>query len=249
MMKKEIKYGKVPLERALSKLGIASRSQTRKLIDQGSVSVDGQVIRDQRFLVTPETADIKVDGRAVGKAAERTIMVNKPRGFVTTKSDEKGRKTVFDLLPPQLQHLHPVGRLDMATTGLLLMTTDTQLSNYLTDPVNAIPRTYLVTVEGKVAPQKIALLLKGIMDDGELLKPSKVLLRKDSNKESHLTMELCEGKNREIRRMFKAIGHEVTHLKRIAFGSLGLGDLQSGEIADVAQAVAQHFKKQGHPRP
>ncbi len=222
------KLGKVPLERVLSKFGIASRSQTRKLIDQGHISVDGKVIRDPGYLFVPEQADIKINGKSVGRSAEHTIMLNKPKGYVTTKSDEKGRKTVYDLLPQELQHLHPVGRLDMATTGLLLMTTDTQLSNHLTDPVNAIPRTYIVTVEGKVDEAKVKLLLKGVMDDGELLKPNNIILRKSSHRESHLTVELTEGKNREIRRLFKAMGHEVTFLKRIAFGKFNLGDLLPG---------------------
>ncbi len=222
--------GKVALERALSKLGVASRSQTRKLIDEGRIKVDGRIIKDPLFLLVPETANIRIDGKPVVKSLEHTIMMYKPKGYVTTKKDEKNRKTVYDLLPAELQHLHPVGRLDMATTGLLLMTTDTQLSNYLTDPANAIPRTYVLTVEGNISDDDIKKISAGIMDEGELLKPTKITLRKASNKESHLIIELCEGKNREIRRMFQAINHEVTALKRIAFGMYELGDLKLGEI-------------------
>ena len=128
--------GQVPLERALSKLGIVSRAQTKRLVEAGRITVNGQVIRDPAFRVVPEKVRITVDGKSVARAAFCTIMLYKPRGVVTTKSDEKGRKSVYDLLPEHLRHLHPVGRLDMATTGLLLMTTDTQLSHFLTCPDN-----------------------------------------------------------------------------------------------------------------
>ena len=108
-----------------------SRSQTKRLIEEGRIAVNGRVIKDPAFLLVPETARITIDGKPVSRATACTIMLYKPRGIVTTKSDEKGRKTVYDLLPAYLQHLHPVGRLDMASGGLLLMTTDTQLSNFL----------------------------------------------------------------------------------------------------------------------
>ena len=174
-----------------------------------------------------------IDGKRVVRAAACTIMLYKPRGVVTTKSDEKGRKSVYDLLPEHLRHLHPVGRLDMATTGLLLMTTDTQLSNFLTCPDNKIPRTYAVTVQGKITDEHIRRLSEGIEDKGQRLKASKITLRKVSHKESHLIIELCEGKNREIRRMFEALGCEVTALKRMAFGKLILGTLTPGQFREV----------------
>jgi 23S rRNA pseudouridine2605 synthase len=225
--------GQVPLERALSKLGIMSRSQTRRCIEAGQIAVNGRVITDPLFLVVPEETDFFIDGKRVTRAAPCTIMLYKPRGVVTTKSDEKARRRVYDLLPAHLQHLHPVGRLDMATTGLLLMTTDTQLSNFLTDPNNKIPRTYAVSVQGRITDEQINRLLDGIEDKEEKLKASRITLRKVSNKESHLMVELCEGKNREIRRMFEALGSEVTALKRIAFGKLRLGSLTPGQFREV----------------
>ncbi len=225
--------GQVPLERALSKLGIMSRSQTRRYIEDGLIAVNGRIIKDMAFLVVPETARITVKGKVAAKAAACTIMLNKPRGFVTTRSDEKGRPTVYDLLPSHLKHLHPVGRLDMATTGLLVMSTDTQLSNFLTDPANAIPRVYAVSVKGRIKDDETKRLFLGIQDKGQLLKASKVTLRKASNKESHLIVELAEGKNREIRRMFEAIGSEVITLKRIAFGKLNIGTLQPGQFMEI----------------
>ncbi len=228
--------GQVPLERALSKLGVASRRQTKQWIEAGLVAVNGRLIKDPAFLLVPETARITIEGKSVRRAVLCTIMLYKPRGIVTTRSDEKGRRTVYDLLPPHLQHLHPVGRLDMASCGLLLMTTDTQLSNFLTDPDNEIPRIYAVSVAGRISDDKIKCLSEGIQDKGELLKASTITLRKASNKESHLIVELSEGKNREIRRMFEALGTEVTALKRIAFGKLKLGTLKPGEFREISSA-------------
>jgi len=227
--------GQVPLERALSKLGIMSRSQTKRSIEEGRIAVNGRVIKDTAFLVVPEKVRITVDGKPVDRAAACTIMFYKPRGIVTTRSDEKGRRTIYDLLPAHLQHLHPVGRLDMASDGLLLMTTDTQLSNFLTDPSNEIPRIYAVTVKGQITDDQVKLLSQGIEDKGELLKASSITLRKASNKEAHLIVELTEGKNREIRRMFEALGREVTTLKRIAFGKLKLGTLTAGQFREITK--------------
>jgi 23S rRNA pseudouridine2605 synthase len=225
--------GRVPLERVFSKLGLASRTQARQWITAGRVRVDGKKIVDPLLLVVPEKIRLELDGQALKKNVWRLVMLHKPRGLVTTRSDEKGRPTVFSLLKEADGYLHPVGRLDLATSGLLLLTNDTRLSDWLTDPANAIIRVYLVTVEGKLAPEHVTLLQKGIEDQGERLKAEKVIIRKASHRETHLTVELSEGKNREIRRMFKAIGHEVTALKRVAFGGLQLGTLPTGSSREV----------------
>ncbi len=217
------------MERALSKLGAASRSRTREWVLAGRLQVNGRTVRDPMYKVTPETDKLTLDGKPVLKDAWTAIILNKPSSVVTTKSDEKGRRTVFDLLPAELSNLHPVGRLDMASTGLLILTNDTRLSAYLTDPANAIMRVYAVTVKGSVTEEELRKAGAGIMDAGELLKPAGITLRKVSGKESHLTVELTEGRNREIRRLFSALGHEVTRLKRVAFGSLKLGELQPGQ--------------------
>ncbi len=221
---------KFALERALSKLGTASRSQTRAWILEGRLSVNGKVVKDPFRMITPGKDKIALDGEEVQKKGWKTILLYKPRSVVTTRFDEHGRNTVFDLLPKELKSLHPVGRLDMATTGLLLLTNDTSLSAYLTDPANAIKRTYVVSVNGKVTPEEIQKLVRGIYDRGEFLKPLKIILRKASNKESHLIVELTEGKNREIRRIFESIGREVTSLRRIAFGPMKLGEMQPGQF-------------------
>ena len=182
-------------------------------------------------MLVPEKARITIDGKPVERPAACTIMLYKPRGIVTTRSDEKGRKTVYDLLPPHLQHLHPVGRLDMASDRLIVNDNRYQLSNFLTDPDNEIPRVYAVSVKGRITDDDTQRLSEGIQDKGELLKANFYQsCVKASNKESHLIVELTEGKNREIRRMFEALGSEVTALKRIAFGKLKLGTLNHGQF-------------------
>jgi len=239
-------FGKVPLERALSKLGADSRSHTRKLVLDGRLQVNGRVVTDPQFMVTPETDTFAVDGKPVTTDPWTTILFNKPGGVVTTRDDEKGRRTVFDVLPPEFARLHAVGRLDMATTGLLLLTNDTHLSAWLTDPANAIPRTYAVTVADRVTPEDLARAAAGVIDDGELLRPSKITLLKACTKETHLTVSLAEGKNREIRRLFEAIGHEVTKLKRISFGIFQLGNLQPGEFRRLKR---EEVPVPHHPHP
>jgi 23S rRNA pseudouridine2605 synthase len=234
LKKSNLPKGKVPLERALSKLGIASRTQARELICSGKVSIDGIIKKNPLHLVTPEKIKISIDGKQFEKAKSVVLMLHKPRGVVTTRSDEKGRPTVFSLLKNNSENLHAIGRLDLATTGLLLLTNNTKLSAWLTDPKNNVPRTYIVTVRGLMTEEQIELLKNGIMDEGEKLQASGLSLRKASRKESHLTIELTEGKNREIRRMFLAIGHEVTKLKRIAFGGLNLGSLEPGESRKIS---------------
>jgi len=226
---------RVPLERAFSKLGHASRGQARELILAGRVRVNGVLRKDPLFPVTPETAILEVDGKRLDRQEWRALILHKPRSVVTTRSDEKGRPTVFSLLKEGTQGLHAVGRLDFATTGLLILTNDTRLSSWLTDPENKVPRTYVVTVRGEITPEKLATLQKGVVDEGELLKPDAIELKKASGRESHLVVTLSEGKNREIRRLFLSAGNEVTRLKRIAFGGLALGELPVGETRELSR--------------
>lgn len=242
---KGYKPGYVPLERALSKLGLASRSQAREMIWAGQVRVNGQTRLDPQFAVVPETAKIEMNQEPVSQAEPQTFMLYKPRGYVTTRSDEKGRATVFSLLRMTDVHLISVGRLDWATSGLLLLTNDTRLAERLTNPENRVRRTYLVSVRGLVTEAKVERLRGGIEDDGEVLRVDGLELRKASSKESHLTLHLTEGKNREVRRLFKAIGHEVTKLKRVAFGQLELGGLQPGEYRELSEAEIELALSEG----
>jgi 23S rRNA pseudouridine2605 synthase len=221
--------GRVPLERALSKLGLASRTEARKWIEEGCVKVHGTLERDPLREINPDSAHIEILGRKARKEDPRLLILHKPGGVVTTKRDPEGRRTVYDLLPPDLQRFHAVGRLDMHTTGLLLMTNDTRLSSHLTDPENRIPRTYVVSVRGEVLPEELRRMESGVEDAGELLSVACAEVQKSSGRESRLLLELHEGKNREIRRLCKALGHEVTALKRIRFGAWTLGTLLPGE--------------------
>ncbi len=211
-------------------MGLASRTQTRGWILDGKLKVNGKIIKDPLYLVVPEKDKFVLDGQPLKKNSPQTIMLYKPKSVVTTRCDERGRATVFDLLPRELRHLHAVGRLDMATTGLLLLTNDTRLSAYLTDPANAVMRVYVVVVKGNLTQEKLLNLAKGIWDEGEFLKPARIMLRKASNKESHLIVELTDGKNREIRRLFKSLGHEVIQLKRVALGCLKLEGINPGQF-------------------
>jgi 23S rRNA pseudouridine2605 synthase len=236
------KAGSVSLERALSKLGFASRSEARALILAGRVTVNGRKAIDPARRVTPERIVIAIDGVAPERATEAiTIVLHKPRGYLTTRSDPQSRKTVYDLLADVPERVIPVGRLDLATSGLLILTNDTPFANWLTDPDTAIPRVYLVTVEGRVEAATIAQLERGVVVDGEPLAAASAAVRKASGRESHLTITLTEGRNREIRRLFDAVDHPVIRLRRVAFGGLKLGNLEPGTwryVSDVELKAA-----------
>ena len=218
----------VSLERALSKLGLASRSQARELILQGRVTVSGKVVTSPSMRIVPEGLAIAIDGAATDPGEPLTIVLHKPRGYVTTRSDPEGRKTVYDLLDDLPGRVVPVGRLDLGTSGLLVLTNDTQFANWLTAPESGVDRIYLVTVEGRVTAEAAERLVDGVSIDGEALAAAAAVVRKASNRESHLTLTLREGKNREVRRLLAAIGHPVTRLRRVQFGGLQLGTLPSG---------------------
>lgn len=230
-----MKKGHVPLERALSKLGFASRTEARTLIREGRVSVDGRPASDPLAAVVPERARIEIDGRPAVRPRTLTILLHKPRGVVTTRSDPEGRPTVYGCLEGLDAHVVPVGRLDAATSGLLLLTNDTRFADRVTDPANAVPRIYLVTVRGELTEDKARRLEEGVEDGGERLSATSVAVRKSSRRETHLVVELSEGKNREIRRMMAVLGHEVTRLKRVAFGGLELGDMPPGRWREVGE--------------
>jgi len=236
---------RVPLARALSKLGTCSRSDAVARILAGRVAVGGIVIRDPGHPVVPERDRITVDGSSARRKAWRLLLLNKTRGTVTTRRDPEGRPTVFDLLGDEGRGLVAVGRLDLATSGLLLLTNDTQLAHRLTDPESGIVRRYVVTVRGSLSDAGAERMMAGIDD----LCADSVCVRKRSARETHLIADLREGRNREIRRLCRAVGHEVTALKRVAFGGLELGDLPPGRWRSVSQdELARAFGAAGAPR-
>jgi 23S rRNA pseudouridine2605 synthase len=228
---REASAGQVGLARALSKLGICSRSDGERLIRAGQVRVDGQVIRDPLHRIVPERARLEVEGATVGAATKVYLALNKPRGAVTTRRDPQGRPTVYDLLPSDLPFIGPVGRLDQASEGLLLLTNDTAWSAHLTAPDSHIDKTYHVQVAGLPDPARLARLRSGVIDpetSDRLTAKSIELLREGSRSSHWLTIVLDEGKNRQIRRLLAAEGLETKRLIRVAIGPLPLGTLAKG---------------------
>jgi 23S rRNA pseudouridine2605 synthase len=250
-----MKERRVPLGRAVSKLGLASRSEARELIAAGRVTVNGRVVRDTLACVDVERSRIAVDG-VTGELVQRLVIaLHKPRGVVTTRIDPQGRPTVHTLISDIPERVVPVGRLDLATSGLILLTNDTQFGDWLTSPQSGVPKVYLVTVRGHVEDQGVQQLKAGVEDRGKSLAPASVQLRKASTRESHLVVTLTEGKNREIRRLCAAAGYEVTRLRRVQIGGLELGRLAPGKWRRVNEAELVHafpgyagFGPVNHPR-
>ncbi len=224
---------RVTLDRLFSKLGLASRSIAQEWIHAGRVRVNDRVVRTAEAWVAWPGDCVSLDDQPIQPSAQRFVLFHKPKSVVTTRQDEQGRKTIYDVLPEELQTLHAVGRLDQATSGLLLLTNDTALSSFLTNPANRIARRYLVTVRGEVTEETRLASLAGLTDEGELLHCESVTIQKRSGRESHLDVTLTEGKNREIRRLFKALGHEVIRLRRIQYGPFEIGDLPPGAWREI----------------
>ena len=195
----------------------------------------------------PERVRIAIDGEAREAAEALTVLLHKPRGVVTTRRDPEGRPTAYELVRDAGPHLQAIGRLDLASSGLLLFTTDTRLSAALLDPANAVPRVYVVTVRGSVDDASLEALSRGLTIDGVLVTP-RVTLRKRSGRETHLLVELVEGRNREIRRLFAAVGHEVTRLLRVSFGGVELGTLPPGRWRPLTYDELRTVARRGrHP--
>ena len=217
----------ISLARALSKLGYCSRSRAALYVKSGRVTVNGKVIKVPAWRVDTSKDAIEVDERRLVKPTTVMIMLHKPAGFVTTSSDDLSRKTVYELVPGDL-HLFAVGRLDMDTTGLLLFTNSGELQDRITSPEREITKTYVVTVNGKVTPDHVEKLLRGIeIRDGIIAKADKCDIIESEISRTRLRIIIHEGKNRQIRRMFDTLGKSVLALHRSAIGRLDL-DLPEG---------------------
>jgi 23S rRNA pseudouridine2605 synthase len=217
----------VSLARALSKLGWCSRAEARPLIEAGRVAVDGEVVRNPDARVDVRRARITVDGTTVRAASQVYLMLNKPRGWVTTSSDEHGRSTVYELLPDGLPRVVAVGRLDLESEGLLLFTNDTRWADRITDPRSHLDKTYHVEVAAPPDADLLAGTLEGVdAGRGEVLRLKSVSRLK---RRGHwLEIVIDEGRNRQIRRVLEAVGMEVVTLRRVAIGTVALGDLGPG---------------------
>lgn len=217
------------MARALSKLGFCSRSRAGELIRAGRVRLNRQVQRDPEAPVRVERDRVEVDGVAVGAAEKVYLMLNKPRGVVTTAADEKDRDTVYKFLDGKLPWVPPVGRLDKASEGLLLLTNDSEWSARITAPETHLEKLYHVQVRGAVDSVLLESMVRGIRaSDGELLRAKSVRVLREGERNMWLLVVLDEGKNRQIRRMLEQKGIEVLRLIRVAIGPLELGELKKG---------------------
>jgi 23S rRNA pseudouridine2605 synthase len=220
---------KVGLARALSKLGFCSRTQAFALVREGKVRLNGRVARNPEAPVRLGVDGIEVEGGKVAAAAKVYVMLNKPRGIVTTADDEKGRETVYSLLPKNCKWIAPVGRLDKASEGLLLLTNDSEWAARVTEPRTHVDKVYHVQIAAIADEQMLNALQNEIHgESGEILRAKRIARLRSGEKSSWLEITLEEGKNRQIRRMLAAVGVEVLRLVRVAIGPLKLGELPKG---------------------
>jgi pseudouridine synthase len=239
------------LQKLLSMAGIASRRAAEELIREGRVAVNGDVVRTLGAKADPATDEIKVDGRRVRfDIRPRYILLNKPKGFVTTRKDPQGRRTVMDLLAGVKEYIYPVGRLDYDSEGLLLMTSDGDLAARLTHPRHGVERVYEAIVVGAPSQEALEKLRRGVFLDGDRAAPSQVrrgaVVGKGGRQTTKLTITLREGRNRQVRRMCAQIGHPVRSLKRTRMGPIGLGDLRVGAWRDLSAAEIETLKSAAH---
>jgi 23S rRNA pseudouridine2605 synthase len=230
----------VGLARALSKLGHCSRSQAFDLIHAGRVGLNGVIRRDPEAHVFPDRDRIDVDGQPLAATARIYLMLNKPRGTVTTASDEKGRQTVYAFLNAALPWVAPVGRLDKASEGLLLLTNDSEWAAQVTSPQSHLDKTYHVQIDKVADATLLESIGKGVRtEDGDFLRVSSVRVLRGGERNSWLEIILDEGKNRHIRRMLASLGVAVLRLVRVAIGPLPLGQLPKGSVRSLTRDEKQ----------
>lgn len=224
----------VRLQKVLAAAGVASRRASEELIDEGRVEVNGATVREQGMRVDPERDVIRVDGsRIPPPRRHRYLVLNKPRGVVSTMEDPEGRPTLADYLPRSKERLFHVGRLDTDTDGLILITNDGEFAHRMSHPSFEVPKTYLVEVAGVMEDKTVARLAKGVtLDDGPV-RPDRIKVVSTSQKATLLTVSLHEGRNRIVRRMMEAVGHPVDKLARVGIGPVRLGQLPVGQSREL----------------
>jgi pseudouridine synthase len=227
------------LQKILSQAGVASRRSSEQLMLEGRVTVNGVAVRELGSKADASTDDIRVDGRRIKVAQrQRYILLNKPRGYVTTRSDPQRRPTVIDLLAAVREYVYPVGRLDFDSEGLLLLTNDGDLAARLTHPRHGIARVYEVHVAGTPDEHDLKRLGRGILVDGRRTLPADVKLLGPGR----FTIAIREGRNRQIRKMCEAIGHPVDHLRRVAIGPLRDPKLKPGQWRELTDDELRRLK-------
>lgn len=232
-MKDRPEHRRVGLARAISKLGYCSRSRATEMIRAGNVRLNGKVCRNPEAPTQEGKDRIEVESGQVQKSKKIYLMLNKPRGIVTTASDEKGRETIYGLLPKNLSWIAPVGRLDKASEGMLLLTNDSEWAARILDPESHLDKTYHVQVNTVANEQLLKQLQEGIRDKGELLRAKSATILRSGEKNTWLDVVLDEGKNRQIRRTLQVLNLEVLRLVRVSIGSLALGDLAKGKTREL----------------
>lgn len=225
------------IAKVMARAGVCSRRDAERLIAEGRVQVNGQVLDSPAFLASASD-DIRVDGKTIPRPEKtRLFLYHKPAGLVTTARDEQGRNTVFDDLPADMPRVISVGRLDLNTEGLLLLTNDGGLSRYLELPATGWVRSYRVRAYGSPSDDDLKALADGISYEGIHYGPIDVVVDRGRGDNTWMTMKLTEGKNREIRNVTRAIGLQVNRLIRVSYGPFELGDLDVGEVAEIKQTV------------
>ena len=228
------------INKYLAQCGVASRRECDRLIAEGKVTVNGRPagLGDD----VNDGDNIKVEGRPVSVKKNEYYLLHKPKGYLCTVSDDKGRKTVMDILGDGVGRVYPVGRLDYDSEGLLIFTTDGELAHHLTHPSNEVPKTYLVKVEGRLTEADLNPIRSGIEIDGYVTKKCRAHIVETNKDYTKVELVLREGKNREIRKMFAAIGREVTLLKRTKVGEITLRGLDRGAFRKLTPAEVEYLK-------
>lgn len=233
------------LNKFIASSGLCSRRGADELILAKKVLVNGKVVEELGFQVGPKDK-VTIDGKTIKPAKLDYYRFYKPAGYVTTADDEKGRKTIYDVIPPELKHLKPVGRLDRESTGLIIMTNDGELINEMTHPSVKVPKIYLVSVNGKLTPEDGEKMYNGIeieTDTGEKRTAyAEVLPIELTNKASTVQVTLYQGINRQIRKMFAKLGFEVTSLKRVQHGTITLEGMKKGQIKIIKPKQLKELK-------
>ena len=218
------------LQKYMAQSGVASRRASEKMIADGLVSVNGKIVTRQGIDINPNEDIIKVNDKTITQEENKIyIILNKPLGYVVTMDDEKDRKIVTDLIEGVEERIYPVGRLDMDTSGLILLTNDGKITNKITHPRNQVVKKYIAIVEGTPNKLELTKFRKGLMIDGKKTSPAKIKIMKNYETESILEIEINEGRNRQIRKMCEAINHPIKKLKRVSIGEISIGGLEFGE--------------------
>jgi 23S rRNA pseudouridine2605 synthase len=234
------------LDRVISKSGIGSRTEARDWIRTGKAAVNGVVIRDPDHWLDPTRDKVTLDGRPLSRPAPVYLLLYKPRGYLTTRDDKQGRPTVFDLLPEKDRYLFPVGRLDLETSGLLLLTNDSAFAERMTNPDFKVPKTYQVKASEHLDDAQLEQLRTGLeLQDGPT-RPASVARVRESGGKTVFEITITEGRNRQVRRMVEALGALVLKLVRVGIGPLRIGDQPIGTVRPL---TAEELRSLGFGRP